>query len=424
MRTEIVSLDESLLHTQYHIYEHQDGEHMVPACDSYDVPNHIQEHVDYIIPGNKLFAPVKRSLLRNGFRGISIQPDPKADLPPTVASDLSTCDHWITPACIKAFYKVPETPGYPDGRPRSDSALGILETGDTYAQEDLDSFFSNLSPMITNGRHPNLASIDGGTAPTDASDEGGKSALDLTLAYPLVYPPEPDIVSDGRYLSYCSYSAFGETGNDREMIARKRTVPKTNTLQPNLTLYIPTRSTSRVPTMEISCVVFTKSKYPLVFGSCELTQVVQPANVISVSYGGQESDLPVYYQQRQCNEFMKLGLQGVSLSWASGDSGAAGPRLSDREMCLGPKNTIFNPTWPNNYPYITNVGSTKIYPNHTPYSVAYSSGGGFSNLYPAPDYQKRALATYFRKHDPGYRYDREKASLGSHGALYNRLGRG
>lgn len=28
----------------------------------------------------------------------------------------------------------------------------------------------------------------------------------------------------------------------------------------------------------------------------------QPTNVISISYGGQEADVPAYYQKRQCNE--------------------------------------------------------------------------------------------------------------------------
>jgi tripeptidyl-peptidase-1 len=49
----------------------------------------------------------------------------------------------------------------------------------------------------------------------------------------------------------------------------------------------------------------------------------KPTNVISLSYGGQESDLPISYQKRQCLEYMKLGLQGVSFLFASGDSGVS-----------------------------------------------------------------------------------------------------
>ncbi|KAI1527952.1 hypothetical protein PtrSN001A_009214, partial [Pyrenophora tritici-repentis] len=47
------------------------------------------------------------------------------------------------------------------------------------------------------------------------------------------------------------------------------------------------------------------------------------SNVISVSYAQIEGALPVFYQERQCREWMKLALQGVSVIFASGDSGVA-----------------------------------------------------------------------------------------------------
>jgi hypothetical protein len=53
----------------------------------------------------------------------------------------------------------------------------------------------------------------------------------------------------------------------------------------------------------------------------KLTLILCQTNVISISYGGQEADLPESYQTRQCAEFMKLGMQGVSIVLASGDSG-------------------------------------------------------------------------------------------------------
>lgn len=50
--------------------------------------------------------------------------------------------------------------------------------------------------------------------------------------------------------------------------------------------------------------------------------VYRPTNVISSSFGIElESDLPYSYQRRQCDEWLKLGLQGVSVFWASGDQG-------------------------------------------------------------------------------------------------------
>jgi tripeptidyl-peptidase-1 len=75
-----------------------------------------------------------------------------------------------------------------------------------------------------------------------------------------------------------------------------------------------------------------------------------PTNVISLSYGLVEADFPTYYQIRQCNEFMKLGLQGVTIVFASGDEG-----VSDRNgNCLGPQQNIFSPDYPD-CPYVTMV---------------------------------------------------------------------
>lgn len=66
--------------------------------------------------------------------------------------------------------------------------------------------------------------------------------------------------------------------------------------------------------------------------------------------GESEYDLPAYYEERQCNEFMKLGLQGTSIFISSGDYGvAAFPYEDNVNGCLGPAAAeglgIFNPDW-------------------------------------------------------------------------------
>lgn len=182
--------------------------------------------------------------------------------------------------------------------------------------------------------------------------------------------------------------------------------------------------------------------------------VFKPTNVISLSYGGQESDVPINYQKRQCLEYMKLGLQGISFLYASGDSGVSNypGNIDGPTGCLGPNLNVFNPTWPGTCPFVTSVGATKVYPGKTvrdpesavydpagfPYSVNYSSGGGFSNIYPVPSYQKAHIANYFKEHDPSYPYysalapntsDRSVlvdigALAGTTGGIYNRIGRG
>lgn len=158
-----------------------------------------------------------------------------------------------------------------------------------------------------------------------------------------------------------------------------------------------------------------------------------------------EFDLPVNYQERQCLEFMKLGLQGVTIVFASGDSGVAA-RAFDPEPngCLGTNNTIFNPDWPGGCPYILTVGATTVFsgstvfepeaavfnPINMPFSEVFFSGGGFSNIYPIPEWQTEAVAKFFASPDgPTYPFyevllSKKNATLGANGGIYNRIGRG
>ena len=139
------------------------------------------------------------------------------------------------------------------------------------------------------------------------------------------------------------------------------------------------------------------------------------------------------------SRFMKLGLQGHSIFFASGDSGVGINSFDDD--CLGWNKTIFSPTWPNNCPYVTSVGATKLYRNQSvtdsesavndlagdPYPFPYSSGGGFSNIYPRPGYQGHLVDKYLRDHTPPYPYyeikDNRNSDFGKNGGLYNRIGR-
>lgn len=75
--------------------------------------------------------------------------------------------------------------------------------------------------------------------------------------------------------------------------------------------------------------------------------------MISASYGQAEADLPPNYTKRQCNEFMKLGLQGHSILFAAGDYGVASfPGDGSADGCLGPDGLIMNPQYPSNCPYV------------------------------------------------------------------------
>lgn len=318
---------ERLLMTKYHQYEHVATGNLNVACDEYSLPTHVTKHVDYITPGLKLLAggkasngrPLngrKREMEKRGFRTSPNQNfstpifGNKVTVPLTTlnntATALAQCDQYITPPCIMAMYNI--TRG---SKAAAGNQLGIFEEGDFYAAEDLIEFFATFAPYIPPTTHPILEGIDGGFAPSVYA--GGESDLDFQISYPLIYPQNSvlfqtddifyatGIEGGGGFLntfldaidgSYCTYSAYGETGNAD---------------------------------------IDPKYPDPILLGYEGQLQcgVYKPTNVISISYGEQEDDLPTNYQQRQCNEFMKLGMQGVSIVIASGDSGVAARSTDD-----------------------------------------------------------------------------------------------
>ena len=138
----------------------------------------------------------------------------------------------------------------------------------------------------------------------------------------------------------------------------------------------------------------------------------KPTNVISISYSGSESGFPDYYMKRQCNEWMKLALQGTTIVMSSGDSGVGGT------FCNGASGKILEPNFASTCPYVLSVGSTEWdrfdastppTPGQKLHEIAtrrFPSGGGFSNVFGIPSYQRDAVSTYF---------DQVESSLGFSG---------
>ena len=160
--------------------------------------------------------------------------------------------------------------------------------------------------------------------------------------------------------------------------------------------------------------------------------MIEPTNVVSISYGGQEADLPASYQQRQCNEYMKLGMQGVSVVVSSGDSGVAGPANDGNSNgCLGDSGNIFSPDFPVTCPYVTAVGATflprgaDVNKDQETAVTRFPSGGGFSNIFPIPSYQANAVANYLKTSPPPYTAysSTNNNSFGANGGIYNSNGR-
>lgn len=62
--------------------------------------------------------------------------------------------------------------------------------------------------------------------------------------------------------------------------------------------------------------------------------------MISTSYGSDEVEVTPFYAQRQCAEYAKLGLQGVTILYSSGDDGVAG----NGGACISPNGKENNGT--------------------------------------------------------------------------------
>jgi len=128
-----------------------------------------------------------------------------------------------------------------------------------------------------------------------------------------------------------------------------------------------------------------------------ISQVASSKNVSlvhSVSYGFDEASLTESEQQRFSEEAAKLGTRGITVVISSGDAGVGGIKSTKGTYCG------FRPDFPANVPYVLSVGATM----GTELGIAetaceadrcyITSGGGFSEIFPQPDYQKKVVNKY------------------------------
>jgi tripeptidyl-peptidase-1 len=168
------------------------------------------------------------------------------------------------------------------------------------------------------------------------------------------------------------------------------------------------------------------------------------SNQCSGTTGAQCSQLGVDAQQyvnRTNQEFAKVGLMGITMLSASGDSGCHG---RTEGICLFQKN--MKPAYPASSPYVTSVGGTMLHHGQVGGTEpvcqaggdlagkcaaggqevvsstgaaggAISSGGGFAQYSPMPAYQQDAVAKYLAN-------DTAMQFAGGKGTLFNAGGRG
>ncbi|KAL8417217.1 hypothetical protein RB596_007367 [Gaeumannomyces avenae] len=424
---------EALLRTGYHVYSHAGHGARHVACEGYHLPEHMVEHADIVTPTVHFDGRVgegrmgKRvALSGEGHAKLLLsQQDTEAGATATATAwsvladtqgkkegrpgllgkpnsgfhpkqgdmvdgsnlvlELSSCDAMITPQCLRALYSFP-----PGETAVGGNTLDAVEySPQAFLQEDMDMWFAKFEPQLK-GKQPIVTLVaDGEVQRKDRGfDFDGETSLDLQYAMALVHPQRTTLFQVGDLMQSASFNNFLDAV-DSEYCGFDGGGSK----DPNVDGQYPPR---------VGC------------GTSAIT------NVLSTSYGYNEADLGDKYEQRQCLEYMKLGLRGVSVVFSSGDSGVAG----NGNMCVDPitgayiegtansTSGIFNPSFPSTCPWVTSVGATQVLNGstvHTPESACEQvirSGGGFSNVFAAPAYQTRALREYFGNSTPPYGPDR------------------
>ncbi|KAG4433305.1 hypothetical protein IFR05_011202 [Cadophora sp. M221] len=371
-----VSEAEKLLNTKYYEYTHLESGQAQVACEEYSVPEDVRRHVDFVTPTLHFDAKIENRKKRRAMdvndvtiakrqtttAGHNVQPGighsigspGDKSLPKdggripfgTILDQLKHCDTSIVPNCLRALYQFP-----PNILPNPKNSYGIVEyTPQAYLPGDLDKFFANFTPSAV-GQRPILDSIDGGYLQTDRQSFGynGESDLDLEYAMSLVYPQKVTLYQVGDNLEGASFNNFLDAIDGSYCKYQGGDDPDQDAVYPD--------------------------PYGEGFGVYK-----GPENC-----GGFAAT-----KNRQCHEYMKLGLQGVTFLYSSGDYGVAGNGGQCIDPATGMYNNggsgMFNPAFPSTCPYVTSVGATQItpgasvtQPEQAAESVIYSGGDVSAN---------------------------------------------
>lgn len=150
---------------------------------------------------------------------------------------------------------------------------------------------------------------------------------------------------------------------------------------------------SKATAGDIPLTSISNQQYSLANWAQELATMENVPEIQSVSYGNDEiQQTSGSYMDSVNVQFQKLGAMGVSILFASGDQGVVGRsgKTSDGK---------YHPDFPAASPYVTAVGGTDLAVKSVlGAEKAWSNGGGgFSDQFAMPDYQKDAVSAYLQK---------------------------
>lgn len=329
---------------------------------SYPAPDWL--HADVSIPVAEKLLSAEYSLYQDSIMGHTVARTLNYSLPQRLHQHIDT----IQPTTI--FYQAPQAP---------------VSNDDVNSKKTADDCLAHFTPQCVRDYYQvnykgNGKAATGVTAILNASHDDMKVFRDNFL--PGVVQDYIDISAAGNY-SATRVSAEADCDTQQALamgapnpIGFYNVGPPTNDLFSDLAVYL--SSATDLPTS------------------------------ISTSAGMSEGGHPANYFTRICDEFMKAGSRGVTAVFSSGDYGVG----SKGQQC-----TQFVQHFPASCPYVTAVGSTSWRADGVETAAEWrtglASGGGFSSIFTAPEYQRKDVAAYVTNQVPT-----------SYDGKYNKNGRG
>jgi tripeptidyl-peptidase-1 len=384
-----ISEVETLLATTYYEYNSEDNEQTQHGCEEYSIPPHLIQHIDLITPTIHLDTSLRMQGVQNPERDHTIRRQTSKRKRELIS--IPKCGKLIVPDCIRSLYRMPSNQSI---NPHPKSTIGVLQMGwVSWLPGDLDSFFRRYAPSLV-GVRPIMESINGGERQERYQDFVMNGEADLDFEYTMALSNRAAI----NYQIGLTSPVIPSTLNPLLAALDRSFCPYLNGTRDGV-------AANSIPYPER----YNKT------GDCGTIPNL-PA-VLSIRYALNEEWLSPGYLTRHCLEFLKLGLQGVTVIASSADCGAAG----QNGTCLA--NDRFNPTSPSTCPYVTSVGATELPSNATSFTEekAYlianedrtfisSSGGGFSNVFGLPAYQEESVQKYldrqgYKRNDPSLKFN-------------------
>ncbi|KAL7920588.1 subtilisin-like protein [Trichoderma austrokoningii] len=393
-------------------------------CTDYVIPKSVSHIVDYITISSLNMPRATSSI--NTKR----EPAPRTKSRKRVQNKIElsdkavvNCSIYTVPSCLTELYNIPPST---NTTVNPSNTFGIYEIAwMSWLPADLDEFFGLFQPDLV-GQRPVIDAIDGGYLQTNYNFTPFNLEADLDFQYALALT-YPTLVLD---IQVGDEFVSGDVNNMLAAFDRYYCGSLNSSIDPQY-----------------------PDPQPGGYNKTDCGNVTPP-KVLSISYTDPEASFPTAYLKRQCVEFLKLGLMGVTVIVSSGDYGTASGyspgTCIDRSTGISNATTgEFSPQWPASCPWITSVGGTQRFTQssganssiaettdirkksqaateETAFDVVLpgvhsTSGGGFSNVFPAPAYQQKAISTYFDRHHEGAHL----ASLQQRG-FFNatRIGRG